>query len=443
MSSFLVAIPVWLSAVALGPTASAGPPSRSAIAVPDYDPARSFAPLVDAVSPAVVSVKTESIDPGDDGLGLGGTRRSEGSGFIVSAEGWVLTNAHVLRDITDLDIVLHDGRTIPASVLGTDADADIAVLQLQGEGPWPWLDLADSDDVRMGDRVLALGNPLGLGTSVTAGIVSAKSRVLNLDRWYRSDDFIQTDAAINQGNSGGPLFDIDGRVIGMNTAVIYGVNTIGFAIPSNLLQTIVPDLAENGRIARGFLGVHATRLSPDEASRTGIPSGAVVRRILPDTPAASSGLAVGDIIVELDGSPIAGGRDLIAAVGTRKPGETVSIELARVQPGKTPVREGVSLTLAEKPPPDAPPLGIDLKPLPASIASESGIARGVLVARIAITSPAHDRLLPGDILTSVDGHPVKTPEEVRERIQRKSGKPVRFDLVRGRESRQILVPRTP
>jgi serine protease Do len=425
-----------LSASLLSGSAAA----RGPIAVPDYDPARSFAPLVDAVAPAVVAVKTESLSPDDDGLT---TRRSEGSGFIVSERGWVLTNAHVLRDITRLDIVLHDGRVVPASVLGSDADADIAVLKLEGDGPWPWLDLADSDAVRMGDRVLALGNPLGLGTSVTAGIVSAKGRVLDLDRWYRSDDFIQTDAAINQGNSGGPLFDIDGRVIGMNTAVIYGVNTIGFAIPSNLLETVVPDLAEDGRISRGFLGIHATGLSTDESSRTGIPSGAVVRRILPATPAAASGLRIGDVIVEVDGNAIDGGRDLIAAVGTRKPGEAVSIAVLRVRPGRSPARVGLQLTLAEKPTPESLPLGVELRPAPASIASKVGIEAGMLVTRIEPSSPAHGLLRIGDIVVSIDGRAVSSTSGAASAIASKSSDAVRFDVIRGTERLQIVVPRSP
>ncbi|MCB9828133.1 MAG: trypsin-like peptidase domain-containing protein, partial [Planctomycetes bacterium] len=237
-----------LTAVLAASPALAGP-----IEVPDYDPARSFAPLIDAVAPAVVAVKAVTITTGDDGIET--TKNSEGSGFLVSEGGRVLTNAHVLQNVEKLSVRLWDGRELPATVLGADRDVDIAVLQIQGKGPWPWLALGDSEGARTGDRVLALGNPLGLGISATAGIVSAKGRVLNLDKWYRSDDFIQTDAAINQGNSGGPLFDLDGHVVGMNTAVIYGVNTIGFAIPSNLLALVTPDLAEIGGIARGFLGI--------------------------------------------------------------------------------------------------------------------------------------------------------------------------------------------
>jgi len=321
-------------------SAYAGP-----IEAPDYDPSRSFAPLIEAVAPAVVAVKADRhLDEEDESA----VTHSEGSGFLISEDGRVLTNAHVLGD-SGLSVRLIDGRTVSATVLGADRDADVAVLQLQGKGPWPWLQLGDSDTVRTGDRVLAIGNPLGLGTSATAGIVSAKGRVLNLDKWYRSDDFIQTDAAINQGNSGGPLFDLDGRVIGMNTAVIYGVNTIGFAIPSRLLSEVAPDLAENGHIARGFLGIRATRATPKEAAAAGLKSAALVREILPDTPAAQSGLLVGDAVILLDTIPIANGRDLIAAIGTRKPGE--SVKLVVIRGGR---RKHITFTLAEKPAPDKP-----------------------------------------------------------------------------------------
>ena len=194
----------------------AGPPQK----VGPYDPSRSFAPLVEAVAPAVVLVRVRTASSG----------KHSGSGFIVDEAGFVLTANHVVQDVVSLTVVLSDGRSVGGEVIGSDAAMDLALIRLEGDRTWPWLELR-SEEPSVGDRVLALGNPLGLGATVTAGIVSGKDRDLELDRYWRSDAFLQTDAAINQGNSGGPLVDLDGRVLGMNTSIIAGANTVTLSGP--------------------------------------------------------------------------------------------------------------------------------------------------------------------------------------------------------------------
>lgn len=326
-------------------SALAGPVQPpKAVGAPTYDPSRSFAPLVEAVSPAVVAIEVRSVDPEAALFNVERIRRGEGSGFLVAPDGLVLTNHHVVDKTTQLAVRMSDGRVIPARVLGSDPSIDVALLRLEDPGPWPYVELANSAEARVGDWVVALGNPLRLGTTVTAGIVSGKGRVLNHDRFYRSDDYIQTDAAINPGNSGGPLFDLDGRVVGMNSQIIAGANTTGFAISADLLKAALPDLLEHGHVLRGFLGVHARDLTSEEAMAAGVSGGAWVRVVIDDTPASRAGIRVGDIVSVVDGRPVADGDDLIAAVGGRRPGDAIALELLRG--GK---RRSVEVTLSAKP----------------------------------------------------------------------------------------------
>ncbi|MCB9672898.1 MAG: trypsin-like peptidase domain-containing protein [Alphaproteobacteria bacterium] len=311
---------------------------RPAQTVPTYDPARSYAPLVEAVAPAVVLVRTRTrTSTGDDS--------GSGSGFLIGEDGLVLTANHVIQDVSALTVKTSDGVEHQAVVVGSDGAMDIAVLRLKGDGaPYPWLDLA-KDPPRVGDRVLALGNPLGLGATVTAGIVSGIDRDLALDRYWRSDAFIQTDAAINQGNSGGPLVDLDGRVLGMNTSIIAGANTVGFAIPSHVLARVVPELTEHGKVLRGFLGLDSNKLTEQAAAKYDVPDGgALVYNVLKGSPADAAGLRVWDVIVAVDGHKVASGADLLGLVGIRRPGEVVVIELLRK--GK---RQTVEVTLGERP----------------------------------------------------------------------------------------------
>jgi len=408
-----------------------------------YDPTRSFAPLVEAVQPAVVTIEVTS-EPASTALqrllgfepGELPDPSGEGSGFIIDERGWLLTNAHVIEDARSFAIVLQDGERVDAEVIGRDEAMDIALLQLPTDRTWPSVQLGDSDGVQVGDWVVALGNALGLGSTATFGIVSGKGRVIGHDVFGR-EAFLQTDAAINQGNSGGPLFDVSGRVIGMNTAIIANANTVGFAIPSNLITSVLPDLREHGRVSRGFLGVRPQTLTSQLREDKGITTdqGALVTRVFDDTPADEGGLKLGDVIVAVDGAAIADEEALIAAIANRRPGERVELSVERNGKSKT-----LAVTLTERPrdsamtaEPDAPPepepepdieilrvSGVLFGPLPRILAEETGIDNGVLVARARRGAP-DDQPHVGDIVVQCNRRRVDNVADLARALSKKSG----------------------
>jgi serine protease Do len=292
----------------------------------------SFAPVVKKVSPSVVKVfvtakaKSTTLSGADipDRHRFFGEEENPqdlprqfrapkqhgvGSGVIVTKDGYILTNNHVVESATDVKVALDDGREFSAKVIGRDPQTDIAVLKIDAHG-LPFLTLADSDKIEVGDVVLAIGNPFGIGQTVTTGIVSAKGRAtLGLDY----EDFIQTDAAINPGNSGGALVDTDGRLIGINTAILSesgGNQGIGFAVPTNLARWVMDGLMQNGRVERGFLGVNIQDLTPDLAKEFKLDhaTGALVSEVTPQSPADKAGLKGGDVIVQFNGKPVTDSR---------------------------------------------------------------------------------------------------------------------------------------
>ena len=301
-----------------------------------YSPGRSFAPLVDAVGPAVVALRVaqqvEGLRTRSGGIPMETVPRAsgEGSGFIISADGLVLTNAHVVMGADTITATLGDGREAQATVLGLDRSMDIALLRLEGDTVWDHLILGDSEALRVGDWVVAIGNPLGLGHTVTAGIVSGKGRVLGHDI-YGNESYIQTDAAINQGNSGGPLFDLEGRVVGINSAIISGANTIGFAIPIDAVEQVLGELETKGKISRGYVGVEPVPLTRRLAAQLGVSTtnGVVIASVGVGTPAQKSGLIQGDVITAVNGVSVQHPAELIRLVGNRDPGEKVKLMVHR------------------------------------------------------------------------------------------------------------------
>ena len=282
-----------------------------------------FAKLAKKLKPAVVNISTSKtiavkkrqVAPGHDPFQeyfekffesprqQPHKQRNLGSGFIISDDGYLITNNHVVKDADEITVKLSDGREFKGELKGRDDKLDIALVKIDAKGHLPVAPLGDSDKMEVGEWVMAIGNPFGLAQTVTAGIISAQGRVIGSGPY---DDFIQTDASINPGNSGGPLFNTDGEVIGINTAIVSGGQGIGFAIPINMAKDIIPQLRESGKVTRGWLGVSVQLVTPDLARSFGLESekGALVAEVMKDSPAEKGGLKGGDIILEYDGHPI-------------------------------------------------------------------------------------------------------------------------------------------
>jgi serine protease Do len=311
-------------------------------------PAEGFADLNERLSPAVVNIATsqrvEGIEdlprfpPGspmerlNEGQDEGRAQvTSLGSGFVISPDGVVITNNHVIESADAIEVILQNGRRYDAIVVGRDPATDIAVLRVHAGQTLPYVNMGDSDSARVGDIVLAIGNPFGLGGSLSVGVVSARNRNIDAGRY---DDFIQTDAAINRGNSGGPLFNTDGEVIGVNTAIISPTGNsvgIGFATPTSIVRPVVDQILRYGEIRRGWLGVRLANMTRAAADRAGYDgsSGAVVTRITPNGPAAAAGLRPGDVVVRFNGQEIADSRALTRMVGEAQVGSTATIDVVR------------------------------------------------------------------------------------------------------------------
>ncbi|WP_424984916.1 trypsin-like peptidase domain-containing protein [Microbulbifer sp. S227A] len=316
-------------------------------------PPGGYGDLVEAVSPSVVFIEVTGKEAGMEPAGglpegipeefrkrfekmlpkNGGAapRKGVGSGFIISGDGQIVTNHHVVDGADSVTVKLADGRSFNATVIGSDPLTDVALLQAEIDETLPVVVFGESDSMRAGDEVVAVGNPFGLGGTVTSGIISAMSRDIHSGPY---DDFIQTDAAINRGNSGGPLFNNEGEVIGVNTAIFSpdgGSVGIGFAVPSDLVQTVVADLQDDGEITRGWLGVQIRPMSDEVASVLGYdgPKGAVIEAVSADSPAKSGGLQTGDIILSFNGTQIEELRDLTRAVADTAPEQSAEVEILR------------------------------------------------------------------------------------------------------------------
>jgi len=418
--------------------------------------APSFAPLIDRVKAAVVSVKVkipaegeaeslsgqmDNLPPeiqkffkqfGGGQLGggqLGGGEAqghhpmmlAQGSGFFISADGYIVTNNHVVQKAKSVSVITDDGKTLDAKVVGTDPKTDLALLKVDQKGDYPFVTLAN-EMPHIGDWVVAIGNPYGLGGTVTAGIISAEGRDIG-DGPY--DRFLQIDAPINRGNSGGPTFNMQGQVVGVNTAIYSpsgGSVGIGFAIPSTTVESVVGALEHGGVVPRGYLGVDIQSVTADMAESMGLKSakGAIVAETMPGTPAAEAGLKAGDVITKLNGETVADAGDLTRRIGSFKPDAKVELTYLRDGAEKTAQitlgdQKNEKVASATTPQNDkGATLGIQIAP--AKEVAGAG-DKGVAVVGVDPNGTAAEQgLAAGDVILDVSGKPVSTPEDVKSGI---------------------------
>ena len=405
-----------------------------ALAAPPGGAPMTFADLAERVEPSIVNIRasvTEVATPERQGpqqpffgFPFAVPRQPSqgmGTGFIISADGHVVTNNHVIDSFDEILVQLNDGREAAAKVIGRDPSTDIALLKVEVEGDLPALKLGDSDAMRPGDWVVAIGNALGLENTVTAGIVSAKHRVINDPggEQRRFDDFIQTDAAINPGNSGGPLLNLAGEVVGINTAIRRGANDVGFAVPINIARQVLPQLQEDGRVSRGWLGVRIQQLDEATAELLGLDdtTGALVAQVDAGSPADDAGLRRRDVITEFGGKPVPDMEALPKLVAALPGGATASVKVIR--DGKT---KKLNVTLGElengtvaasrttTPDADTNAYGLSVQELTPSIAQQLDLEEtdGVVIAGVEAGSPAAKAgLRRGEVILEVNKKAVK------------------------------------
>ncbi len=439
--------PLWLGALALMFVLM-----QAAIAQARFE---SLAPLAEKLSPAVVNITTTTMiegRTGPQGVVPEGSpfedffrdfrdrngennrpRRSQalGSGFVISEDGYVVTNNHVIEGADEILIEFFSGEELPAKVIGTDKNTDLALLKVETDEPLPFVNFGDSDTARVGDFVMAIGNPLGQGFSVSVGIVSARNRALS----GTYDDYIQTDAAINRGNSGGPLFNMDGEVIGVNTAILSpngGSIGIGFSMASNVVSRTVKQLKEFGETRRGWLGVRIQDVTDDVAEAMGLEqaAGALITDV-PDGPAKEAGLLSGDVIVTFDGVDVDDTRALVRQVGNTEVGKAVRVVVFReggtqtvlVTLGRREEAEGAVPAVMEKDSPEVTEqeiLGLTLSVLTEDMRSELSLPddmRGLLVMAVDESTQAFEKgLRPGDVITEAGQQKVLSLGDLDDRI---------------------------
>ncbi|MHB1303611.1 MAG: Do family serine endopeptidase [Acidiphilium sp.] len=460
----------------------------------DFKPIPSFAPLVKDVKPAVVSVTvhlkvaTSDQQGGEMGNGMGGGQNgpqggmpfpfpfpfahpqqpqaveAKGSGFFISSSGYIVTNNHVVKNAKSVFVTLVDGQRLPAKVVGTDPSTDLAVIKVERKKPFPYLQLGDSENVTPGQWVIAIGNPFGLAETVTTGVVSALGRDIG-DGQY--DSFIQVDAPINEGNSGGPLLNQKGQVIGVNTAILTptgGSVGIGFSIPSDMVKRITSQLIKSGHITRGFIGVQVQAISPEMAQAMGVKEanghadGALIAQTVPNGPAAKAGLKPGDIVTKVDDKPVTDPRDLALAISEIKPNGTAHVTYMRdgksdtvgIKVEKMPVNaqaafgsgNSTSTQTANK-----PALGLTLAPLSDADRQQlniSGGTQGAIIVHVTPNSPADEAgLRSGDVIVGVGSATVSNPKQAIDAIHKAKSshaRAVALRVMRGDQAIFVAVP---
>ncbi|ESX31471.1 Do family serine endopeptidase [Mesorhizobium sp. M1148] len=451
----LIAVALMLSASGVAPVLAQDTPTD-------------FTAIIQQKLPAVVAITTREVvqdqtTAGDftspfDGQGLGPVqpqvREALGSGFVISADGYIVTNNHVVADATEIHVVFSDKETAPAQLVGRDPATDIAVLKVDPRPNMTTTKWGDSDAMQPGAWTIAIGSPFGLGGTVTVGVLSARSRDIQAGPY---DDFLQTDASINRGNSGGPLFNARGEVIGVNTAIVSpsgGSIGIGFAVPSRTAQSIADQLIRTGRIERGFIGVRLQDITPSLAEALGMKDdkGALVASVEPGSPAEKAGLKPGDVITRFNGKGIEGVHDLTLATASQKPGSKAT--LTRSNGGKD---QEIALVIGERKDaevktgavPDkksaAEGLGLSLSPIPDQARQQLGIKSGTTGVFVVEVVPdglaARSGLQPGDVIISANNRRVTEPSDIVEEWanSRRQSKPILFRLERQGQSVFVAV----
>jgi serine protease Do len=369
-----------------------------------------------------------------------------GSGVIIDAKGLVLTNNHVVSGAEEVLVKTADEVEHRARVKGTDPATDIAVLQIQDvKGRLPVATLGSSDAIRVGDYVMAIGSPFGLDLTVTSGIISAKARVIGAGPY---DEFLQTDAAINPGNSGGPLFDLDGKVVGINTAIVASGQGIGFSVPIDLVKSILPQLETKGKVVRGYLGITVQDLTPDLARALGanVQQGALISSLEEGGPAAKASLKPGDVVLKINDKRITGAAELSREVAQLAPGQRATVEYERNKSVAT-----AQVVLGERPsaPSKAAPrpqeenesLGLGLESLPKEIQQKLGVEKGVYVEDVDESSrAARAGLKPGDVIVEANGKAVSSPKELMALAKARAKEPLALRVVRDSGAIFVVVP---
>ncbi len=455
----------------------------------------SFADMIEKASPAVVKISMTRVIKASEQQGGGGgnpfgndpffqqffggkgaqkprDQREEGlgSGILVTGDGYILTNNHVVDKASKLKVTLSDGRDFTAKLIGADPQTDVAVVKIDSSD-LPTLPFANSDASRVGDLCFAIGNPFGQDHTVTMGIVSAKGR--SLERGTYIQNFIQTDASINPGNSGGALINADGRLIGMNTMILTGGSSmggeggnvgIGFAVPSNMAKQVMDQLIKTGKVSRGYMGVSLQNMDPALAQSLGIKGdkGAVVGDVTPGAPGAKAGLKSMDVITAINGKKVDGSDDLTMNVISHQPGETVTLDVVRDGKPMT-----IQVTLAARPggvgwdknggkdeendngkggdadnSPNASIRGITVEPLTAEVAQQVGVpsaTKGVVVTGVDADSPAADAVGRGSVIVAVDKHPVANIADFKRYMNDAKDKPVLFTVNNGGQTGFVVV----
>lgn len=392
--------------------------------------------------------------PFGGGPGQSQPRRSMGSGFIVSSDGYVLTNNHVVEGADEIIVRLNDRRELPATLVGTDPRSDMAVLKIENGEDLPVVQIGKSEDLKVGEWVFAIGSPFGFDYTVTAGIVSALGRSLPSENYV---PFIQTDVAINPGNSGGPLFNLDGEVVGINSQIYTrsgGFMGVSFAIPIDDAMNVFRQIRDKGSVSRGWLGVLIQEVNRDLAESFGLsrPRGALIAEVMADSPAQAAGLQAGDIVLSYDGEEVELSSDLPPMVGRTPVGETANLTVLRggkemelqVEIGRLPEQgsQQASAPAGDSSGPASAPLGMMVEPLPSKLAESLGVESGVLVNNVARGPAAEAGIRPRDVITEINRQNVSSVDEFREVVRGlPEGKAVSVRIVReGRALYLVMKP---